>query len=57
MDKLSKVIDTFQLSELKRFVNDFFKDSHHPGGSLIYRAHVTFLTCKANLESANTSRT
>ena len=27
----------------------FFKACHHPGGSFIYRAHVTYLTCKANV--------
>ena len=31
---------------------DFFL---HPGGPFIYEAHVTFLPCEANQQSANTS--
>ena len=32
-----------------------FKGCHHPGGSFIYWAHVTSLTCKVTVPSINTS--
>ena len=35
----------------------FFKGCHHTSGSFIYSAHVTSLTCKANVQSINTSHT
>ena len=33
----------------------FFKAIHLPGGSFIYWAHVTSLTCKANVQPTNTT--
>ena len=33
----------------------FFKAIHLPGGSFIYWAHVTSLTCKANAQPTNTT--
>ena len=39
------------------FYKFFTKGCHHPGGSFIYGAHVTSLTCKPKVQSTNTSPT
>ena len=47
----------WMISLKKWNLETFFKGCHHPGGSFIYWAHVTSLTCKANVQSRHSSLT